>query len=349
MWKRVLVWMSWWVDSAVSAYLLKEAWYDVAAWFMKNYVSEEENCTTKEDRDEAIKVSQFLWIKEFTIFDFREEYNAKVVEYIYEWYKNWITPNPDILCNSEIKFKLFLDYAKKLWFDYIATWHYARIKESTSWFKLLKWVDPSKDQSYFLAWLNQYQLSNALFPIWDILKSKVREIAKEIGLPNAQRKDSQGICFVWKVDMHKFLEKKIPVKTGHILDTKWNIVWEHNWAYFYTIWQRKWIKIWWWPALYVVKKNVERNEIIVWDEEDLELFSDNLTLSKWHWIWENYWLPFEGTAKIRYRQEDQVVRLSDIGNWKINAVFANKQRAITSGQTIAIYKWDELVWSWIIE
>lgn len=348
--KRVLVGLSGWVDSAVSAYLLQKEGYEVVAWFMKNYISEEEDCPTREDRDEAIKVAEFLWIKEFIIFDFRKEYNNKVVEYIYEWYKKWITPNPDILCNSEIKFKLFLEHAMKLWFDYIATGHYARIIENwKSTYHLLKWLDPNKDQSYFLAWLNQYQLSKALFPIWHLEKPEVRKIAEEIWLPNAKRKDSQWICFVGKVDMHKFLEKKIPTKKWNILDTSWQVLGEHNWAWFFTIGQRKWIQIWWWPALFVVKKDVEKNEIVVWTEEELELYSDTLKLTNWHWIWQEYVFPIEWKAKIRYRQEDQEVRLVNIGNSKIEAKFTQKQRAITSGQTLAFYVWDELIGSGIIE
>lgn len=353
--KRVLVWLSGWVDSAVAAYLLQQEWYEVAAWFMKNYVSEEENCPTREDRDEAIKVSQFLGIKEFTIFDFREEYNAKVVEYIYEWYASGITPNPDILCNSEIKFKLFLEYAMKLGFDYIATGHYARIIENnpgvilTPGFRLLKWVDPNKDQSYFLAWLNQFQLSKSLFPIGNLEKSEVRKIAEKVWLPNAKRKDSQWICFVGKVDMHKFLERKIPTKKGNIVDTSWNILGEHNWACFFTIGQRKWIQIWWGRALFVIKKNIDKNEVIVWNEEELELYSNNLTASNWHWIWEEKKFPYIWLAKIRYRQPDQEVTIIDLWNWRIEAQFSEKQRAVASGQTIALYEWEELIGSWIID
>lgn len=348
--KRVLVWLSWGVDSAVSAYLLQKEGYEVVAGFMKNYISEEEDCPTREDRDEAIKVAEFLGIKEFIIFDFREEYNEKVVEYIYEGYKKWITPNPDILCNSEIKFKLFLEHAMKLGFDYIATGHYARItKTQDNIYHLLKWVDPNKDQSYFLAWLNQYQLSKSLFPIWNIEKPEVRTIAEEIGLPNAKRKDSQWICFVGKVDMHKFLEKKIPIKKWNIIDTSGQILGEHNWAYFFTIGQRKWIQIWWWPALFVIKKDVIKNEVTVWTEEELELYSNSLTASSWHWIGEEYSLPISWNAKIRYRQADQEVSLSTIGNSKIVANFASNQRAIASGQTIALYKWEELIGSGIID
>lgn len=324
---------------------------------MKNYVSEEENCPTREDRDEAIKVAQFLGVKTFMIFDFREEYNKKVVEYIYEWYKSWITPNPDILCNSEIKFKLFLERAMELGFDYIATWHYATIIQKETGlnesrpvsYELHKWVDANKDQSYFLAWLNQYQLSKSLFPLGQITKPEVRKIAEEIWLPNAKRKDSQWICFVGKVDMHKFLEKKIPTKTWQILDTSWQVLGEHNWAQYFTIGQRKWIQIGWGPALFVIKKDVVKNEIIVWTEDELELYSNKLTASKLHWIWEEYPFPISANAKIRYRQADQQVTINSLWDWRIEAVFREKQRAITSWQTIAIYIEDKLIASAIID
>ncbi|MDD2908793.1 MAG: tRNA 2-thiouridine(34) synthase MnmA [Candidatus Gracilibacteria bacterium] len=360
--KRVLVGLSGGVDSAVSAYLLQKEGYEVVAGFMKNYTSEEENCPTREDRDEAIKVAEFLGIKEFIIFDFREEYNTKVVEYIYEGYKKGITPNPDILCNSEIKFKLFLEHAMKLGFDYIATGHYARIETSANisvkgktpvlennTYHLLKGIDPNKDQSYFLAGLNQYQLSKSLFPIGNIEKPEVRKIAEEIGLPNAKRKDSQGICFVGKVDMHKFLEKKIPIKKGNIIDTSGQILGEHNGAYFFTIGQRKGIQIGGGPALFVIRKDVIKNEVTVGTEEELELYSNSLTASNWHWIGEEYSLPISGNAKIRYRQADQEVSLSTVGNAKIIANFTSNQRAIASGQTIALYKGEELIGSGIID
>lgn len=350
MWKKVLVWLSGWVDSAVSAYLLQKDWYEVSAWFMKNYVSDDENCPTKEDRDMAIKVAEQLWIKIFMIFDFRKEYDEKIVEYIYDSYKKWITPNPDIMCNKEIKFKLFLDKAMDLWFNYIATWHYAQIEKDEKWeYILKKWVDENKDQSYFLAWLNQEQLSKSLFPIWNICKTKVREIANQVNLINANRKDSQGICFIWKVDMHKFLEKKLPIKSWDIINTKWEKIWTHNWAHFFTIGQRKWINIWWWPALFVVKKDIDKNQVIVWEEKELDLYSKELETINWHWIWEKYSLPLKAMAKIRYRQKDQELEIFD--NWvnSIKAVFKEEQRAISSWQTIAVYMEDKLIWSWIIK
>lgn len=359
---RILVWLSGWVDSAVAAYLLKKEGHDVTAGFMINYMAPEwEYCPTKEDIEVAREVAAYLEIPFFT-FDYVEEYSKKVLDYMYAWYQKWITPNPDIMCNSEIKFKAFLEEAMSLWFDAVATGHYARITpsphhpnplpngEGTEYiFHLLKWIDPNKDQSYFLAGLNQFQLSKSLFPIGHLEKPRVREIALDAGLPNANRKDSQWICFVGKVDMHKFLEKKIEKKTGNIVDTSGKILWQHDWVFFYTIGQRKWIQIWWWPALYVVKKNLEKNELIVWTEEDMELFNKELTASNFNFLAQNLEFPFNAQSKIRYRQEDQEVLLEDLWNNRIKANFQKAQRWIASGQIIAIYIWDELIGSWVID
>ena len=179
--KRVLVGMSGGVDSAVSAYLLQQAGYDVVAGFMKNYADESDpQCTTRKDRDDAIKAAQFLGIQDFLIFDFREEYNERIINYIYEGYKKGITPNPDILCNNLVKFDLFLEKAIAYGFDYVATGHYARIEKEKNIYKLLRGVDETKDQSYFLSGLSQEQLAHALFPVGGMLKSEVRKIASEI-------------------------------------------------------------------------------------------------------------------------------------------------------------------------
>lgn len=393
--KKILVWLSWWVDSAVCTYLLKKQWYDVTAWFMINYLAPEwEYCPTKEDLEVAKQVANFLDIPFFT-FDYREEYTEKVLWYMYEWYKKWITPNPDIMCNSEVKFKIFLEEALDHWFDLIATGHYARIKKSFQnsflkekelkqlnppllqrrgvrgevcnerkqmseiWFEikqedelfhLLKWIDQNKDQSYFLAWLNQFQLSKSLFPIWNLKKDEVRKIANQIWLPNADRKDSQGICFVWKVDLTKFLEKKINPKPWNILDTSWNILWKHKWVFYYTIGQRKWLDLWGqMQPVFIVKKDIEKNEIIVWTSSDLELYDDKLYVKEFHFLSKNnFEFPLEAKCKIRYRQEDQnCVIYKEKNRYRVE--FKNKQRAIASWQICAVYIWDELVMSWVIE
>jgi len=349
---RILVWLSGWVDSAVTAYLLKEQGHDVTAGFMVNYRDPENpNCQTRIDKAEAKKVAEYLDIP-FKVFDFVDIYEEKVLNYMYEWYQKWITPNPDIMCNSEVKFKVFMEEAIKQGFDKIATGHYARIKD----WKLLKWVDNNKDQSYFLAWLSQEQLSKALFPIGELEKPEVRKIAREAGLPNAERKDSQWICFVWKVNMADFLEKKIKPKKGLVKDTSGKILWEHKWVFYYTIGQRKWLDIWGQKeAIFVVKKDLEKNEIIVWNNSDLELYSDSLIIKN-----INILSPFggkypkgdrgiEAKCKIRYRQADQKCFVKKIAEDEYEIKFEEKQRAIAQWQICAIYLWDELVMSGIIQ
>lgn len=363
--------MSWGVDSAIAAYLLKQQWYEVVAWFMKNYVSDSGNCTTYNDAEEAIKVSKFLWI-EIISFDLQKEYNEKIIEYIYNGYQQGITPNPDVLCNSLIKFDVFLQKAMQLWFDYIATGHYARIRELKveSWklkekkqFKLLRWIDYNKDQSYFLAGLNQFQLSKSLFPIWGYTKPEIRALAKKIGLPNAARKDSQWLCFIGNIPIKEFLLKKLPKKEGNIVDMTGKVVGKHEGAYFFTIGQRHGLNL---PfKAYVIKTDVENNRVIVGEKEDKALFGKTITTTGRHWIRKEYKLPTKILAKIRYRQEPQSAKLVESHKVKslkskdwfdrsygpddlITIIFNEKQRAIAPGQTIVAYKGDECIWSGII-
>ncbi len=345
--KKVLVWMSGGVDSAVSAYLLLQQWYEVVAGFMKNYADESNpNCHTREDRDMAIKVAQHLGIKTFVIFDFREEYDQKIIQYIYDGYLAGLTPNPDVLCNSEIKFKLFLEKAMELGCDFVATGHYAQLEKTGEMVKLLRWVDETKDQSYFLAWLNQYQLNHSLFPIGGMLKSEVRALATEIWLPNADRKDSQWLCFIWKVPMVDFLKKALPVKQGEIVDQTGKKLGYHDGAWFYTIGQRHGIKLH--QQYYVVSTDVKKNIVVVDTKEQAELSRNFLFVEQWHWIGEELAFPLKCEVKIRYRQQPHNALLTSDGDGRIKILCEEEQRAIAPGQVVAAYLGQELIGSGII-
>lgn len=359
--KKILVGLSWGVDSGVAAYLLKQQGYEVVAWFMKNYVSDGGNCTTYADAEEAIAVANFLWIKILS-FDLQKEYNEKIITYIYDGYKKWITPNPDILCNSLIKFDVFLEKAMELGFDYIATGHYARIEQVKSpkskvesqkkdltgftdlWpYRLLRWIDYNKDQSYFLSGLNQRQLSKSLFPLGEITKPEVRAIAEKIGLPNAKRKDSQWLCFIGNIPMREFLKKKLPIKKGDIVLIDGDKVGEHEWAYFFTIGQSRGLDIN--KKAYVVSIDVKKNLVVVsYDKQEPQLNQKRIVVQGWHRIWETYSLPLSCSTKIRYRQVPNPATMqkeNDITTF----TYSEDQRWVAPGQTLTAYIGDECIGS----
>jgi len=374
--KRVLVGLSWGVDSAIAAYLLKQQGYEVVGGFMKNYVSDSGNCTTYNDAQEAIKVAKFLWIQLLS-FDLQKEYNDKIISYIYKGYQEGITPNPDILCNTLIKFDVFLQKAMELEFDYIATGHYARIEQVESHlssnerkskvkshlstnekksdftdfglygdYRLLRWVDYNKDQSYFLAWLNQYQLSKTLFPLGEMTKPQIRELAKNIWLPNAERKDSQGLCFIGNIPMKEFLKQKLPIKKWNIIDMNGKKVGEHEWAYFFTIGQSRGLDIN--KKAYVVDIDIQKNNIKVsYNRQEPELNKRAITVKWWHRIGQKYDFPLKCSTKIRYRQEPNPATIQQ--KWDtIICEYTQDQRGIAQWQTLVAYVWDECVGSGII-
>ena len=343
---RILVGLSGGVDSAVAAYLLKQQWHDVVVGFMKNYVSDTGNCTTYDDAEEAIKVAKFLWI-EILAFDLQKEYQERIIDYIFEWYKRGVTPNPDVLCNSLIKFDVFLEKALAQWFDKIAMGHYATIEQVGDMYHLIRGVDYNKDQTYFLAGLNQFQLSKSIFPLGVLKKEEVRTIAREIGLPNAARKDSQGLCFIGNVPIKTFLMQRFPKKIGDIKTLDGKTVWHHDGAYFFTIGQKQGLGLNF--KAYVYRIDVENNIVYVWDKDIEELQTSSIVVKDWHWIAEQYpvWSVLSG--KIRYRQNPlSVSKIVNIEDTQITVAFDTPQRAVAPGQVFVLYHGEICVWSGII-
>jgi len=268
--KKVAIGLSGGVDSSVSAYLLKEQGYDVVGVYMHCWNPDEPGCTSSEDKKYAIETAAKLGIK-IEILDFIKEYKDKVISYFYDEYSKGRTPNPDVMCNKEIKFGMFFDWAMARGFDYVATGHYARITNNGNTYSLLKGVDPLKDQSYFLYRLNQDQLAKILFPVGGMLKTEIRRIAEEIHLPTAKRPDSTGICFIGEVDIKEFLKKQIASKTGNVVLKTGEVIGTHEGAWYYTIGQRRGFNVTKYQGtpLYIISKNVEKNELVVGVEEDL--------------------------------------------------------------------------------
>lgn len=347
---KILIGLSGGVDSAVSAYLLKKQGYEVHAVFMQNYTlpTDAADCPWKLDLKEARKVAKHLQIP-LKVWNFEREYHKNVLEYMVTEYSHGRTPNPDVMCNTRVKFGVFLERARKEGYDLIATGHYAGVKKTADGiYHLLKGKDANKDQSYFLAGLGQEQLAHAIFPLADIPKSQVRALAKRIKLPNADRKDSQGICFVGHVTMTDFLTQFIRPKQGDVVDTKGKVLGKHNGVFYYTIGQRRGIKVGGGPALYVIDKDIKKNRLVVGTEDQVQLFKKEIMVSDWHWVAQSQTLLLRCKAKIRYRQDDQNVVIEKLPGKKVRARFARPQRAVSPGQILAAYKGRELIGSGII-
>lgn len=341
--KKVVLGMSGGVDSSVSAYLLKEQGYEVIALFMKNWEENDDDgvCTTTDDYEDVRKVCSQLGIKYYTI-NFVQEYWDKVFTYFLDEYKKFRTPNPDVLCNKEIKFKAFLEYALKLEADYIAMGHYARVDFVDGEYRLLRGLDSNKDQSYFLCGLNQYQLSKTIFPIGELVKSDVRKIAKEQGLATANKKDSTGICFIGERDFNEFLSKFLPAQPGDIVNEKGEKLGKHNGLIYYTFGQRKGLGIggqgsgepW-----FVAEKDVTNNRLIVVQGADNpKLFSKGLLAKDVNWILDYKYDPkIKLTAKLRYRQQDIEVDIEVAGENSYRVAFKEPQKGVTPGQFVVFY------------
>jgi len=354
--KTVVVGMSGGVDSSVAAYLLKEQGYNVIGLFMKNWEEEDEfgHCTAEEDFEDVKRICNQIGIPYYTI-NFSKEYMDKVFQNFLKEYEKGRTPNPDVLCNREIKFGPFLEYAKKIGADYIATGHYARVKEENGTFYLLKGVDDNKDQTYFLHQLNQNQLSKTLFPVGHLTKPELRIIAKKQGFITAEKKDSTGICFIGERKFRDFLKNYLPSKPGLIKDLQNNIIGKHDGLMYYTLGQRRGLNIGGLKGgsgerFFVIEKDLKNNVLYVNQGEHERLYSSSLVIYDMHWIYKKpSETTFECTAKFRHRQPDQQVTVKVEENNSVTIIFKEKQRAITEGQYAVLFNGDICLGGGVIE
>lgn len=355
---RVIVGMSGGVDSSVSAYLLQQQGYDVVGLFMKNWEEDdnEEYCSAASDLADAQAVCDKLGIKLLTI-NFAAEYWDNVFEHFLAEYRAGRTPNPDILCNKEIKFKAFLDYAAEdLGADYIATGHYVRKREQNGKVELLRGLDKNKDQSYFLYTLSEAQISKSLFPVGELEKPQVRKIAEQLDLVTATKKDSTGICFIGERKFRDFLARYLPAQSGLIRTVDGEVIGEHQGLMYHTLGQRKGLGIgglknadetpW-----YVVDKDIAHNELIVAQGHDHPaLFSGGLIAGQLHWVdRQPLTTSLRCTVKTRYRQQDIPCQINPINEQQIEVIFDEPVAAVTPGQSAVFYSNEVCLGGGIIE
>jgi tRNA-specific 2-thiouridylase len=355
--KRVIVGMSGGVDSSVAALLLKQQGYEVSGLFMKNWEDDDtsEYCSSRADLVDAVAVAERIGI-EIDVVNFSSEYKEKVFSNFLREYQAGRTPNPDVLCNAEIKFRAFLDHAINLGADWIATGHYAQVREVDGLHQLLKAEDGTKDQSYFLYRLDQAQLARTLFPLGNLYKREVREIARRAGLAVHDKKDSTGICFIGERPFREFLNRYLPNNPGDIRTPEGKLVGRHQGLMFYTIGQRQGLGIggsregvgepW-----YVAAKDVRGNRLIVVQGHDHPaLLADRLTALDLNWVsGASPHCNWVYTAKTRYRQKDAACTLVATGAERCVIEFAEPQWAVTPGQSVVLYESQVCLGGGIIE
>lgn len=354
--KRVVVGMSGGVDSSVAALLLKEQGYDVIGLYMVNWEEEGENgcCTAEQDYEDVKRVCNKIGIPYFTV-NFAKQYYERVFEYFLKEYERGRTPNPDVLCNREIKFGPFREHALSLGADYIATGHYCDIAHEKDKHILLKAADQNKDQTYFLNQVTQEQLARVLFPLGKMQKPQVRALAESMGLSTAKKKDSTGICFIGERNFRNFLKTYLPARPGKILTESGEEVGEHIGLMYYTLGQRRGLDLggrkgdpegrW-----FVIGKDVKNNILYVSHGDESALYTGSCSVSGMNWIPD---IPaeeeFSCTAKFRYRQKEQGVRVKRTGTDTLEIVFDEPQRAVTPGQYAVLYRGDKCLGGGVID
>ena len=349
---RIVVGLSGGVDSAVSALLLKRQGYDVVGVFMKNWEEKDENgvCTAESDWRDVQQVCEMIGIPYYSV-NFAKEYQDRVFSLFLSEYQKGRTPNPDVLCNREIKFKAFLDFALQLGAEKMATGHFVRTDEKG---RLLRGADANKDQSYFLYMLHEAQLLKSVFPVGGMTKQEVRRIAAEAGLPVSQKKDSTGVCFIGERDFKAFLQGFLPAQPGDMVTPEGEIVGRHDGLMYYTLGQRRCLGIGGrgdGRSFFVVDKDLKRNRLIVAQGEDHPLlFSRAATASQLTFVGEKLPenTPCRVTAKFRYRQADQPVTVTWQGD-QMHFVFDAPQRAVTPGQSAVLYDGERCLGGGIID
>ena len=341
----ISVGMSGGVDSAVAASILIEKGYNVEGIFMKNWEDDSQYCTTETDYKDALQACETLGIPLRSV-NFSKQYWDRVFKHFLKEYKNGRTPNPDILCNTEIKFKEFLNSANDLGADKIATGHYARHRFVDGEIQLIKGLDSNKDQTYFLYGLNQHQISSAIFPIGDLNKKEVRDKAKKLGLKNFNKKDSVGICFIGERDLKEFLQNYIPAQPGNIISEDGVTIGQHDGLMYYTLGQRKGLGIGGGygstnDAWYVLNKHIRNNELIVCQgNKNPGLYHKCLSASQINWISSESPKKEALTAKVRYRTMDIPCRIIDLSDDNITIEFDQTVFAVTPGQSVVFYDGD---------
>ena len=350
---RIVVGMSGGVDSSVAALALKWQGHEVIGVFMNNWEEKDDAgvCTSRQDWDDVRGVCDIIGIPYYSV-NFAQEYKQRVFAHFLDEYRKFRTPNPDVLCNREIKFNVFLDFAKKLGADKMATGHFANVAQRGGRYALLRARDENKDQTYFLYMLGQRALSQALFPVGDLTKAQIRAIAREAGLPTSEKKDSTGVCFIGERDFKAFLKNYLPAQGGDIVDESGRVVGRHDGLMYYTLGQRRGLGIggggngerW-----FVVEKDVAHNRLVVSQGEDREkLYTSRADAEEATWISGD--APggdIECLVRLRHRQPLQRARIAIDGD-KVHMEFETPQRAVTPGQSAVFYLDDECLGGAII-